>query len=78
MGTRWESWVQAVEADERVRNTTSEEGSYRSAYEGPASGEVPAHGMMVWAHPTWMMEAGTRRWEVGDGGDGGVGRVIGP
>lgn len=33
VGTRWRKWVDAVEADERVRATVSEEGSYHNVYE---------------------------------------------
>ena len=33
-GSRWESWVQAVESDERVQRTISETGSYERLYMG--------------------------------------------
>lgn len=33
LGSRWERWVSAVEADERVKATTSDEGLYRDSYE---------------------------------------------
>lgn len=33
IGTRWQMWVDAIEADERVRNTTSEERSYHNVYQ---------------------------------------------
>lgn len=39
LGTRWESWVRAVESHERIRATVSEELGYRVAYEGVANGE---------------------------------------
>lgn len=55
VGTRWESWVRAVEEDERVRRTVSEEEGYRLAYEGPSKGVV---------------EIGMMEWAVGMGGDG--------
>ena len=48
VGTRWESWVQAVEEDERVRGTVSEERAYQQAYENAASkGCADAHGVEV-------------------------------
>jgi glutathione S-transferase len=34
VGTRWRSWVDAVESDERVRRTLSEENSYHGVYRG--------------------------------------------
>lgn len=34
IGTRWRQWVDAVEADERVRRTVSDEHSYHSVYRG--------------------------------------------
>ena len=34
VGTRWQSWVDAIEGDERVRRTVSEEGGYHSVYRG--------------------------------------------
>lgn len=46
VGTRWERWVQAVERDERVRGTVSEEGAYQRAYEGAARKGVPT--LMGW------------------------------
>lgn len=33
VGSRWESWVSAVEADERVKATTSDDGLYLDSYE---------------------------------------------
>jgi Glutathione S-transferase, C-terminal domain len=38
VGSRWRLWVDAIEADERVRNTVSDEGSYHNVY--GAVGEV--------------------------------------
>jgi len=38
VGSRWRRWVDAIEADERVRNTVSDEGSYHNVY--GAVGEV--------------------------------------
>lgn len=32
IGTRWQRWVDAIEADERVRATVSDEGSYHNVY----------------------------------------------
>lgn len=40
MGTRWERWLQAVEGDERVGRTVSEEGEYRMVYERASQGVV--------------------------------------
>ena len=34
VGTRWQSWVDAIEGDERVRRTVSEERSYHGVYRG--------------------------------------------
>jgi glutathione S-transferase len=34
VGTRWRTWVDAVENDERVRRTVSEENSYHGVYRG--------------------------------------------
>ena len=48
VGTRWETWVQAVEADERVKRTVSEEREYQVMY-AKASKGVAAHGMLGWA-----------------------------
>lgn len=33
-GTRWQSWVDAIEGEERVRRTVSEERSYHGVYRG--------------------------------------------
>lgn len=33
VGSRWESWVNAVEGDEFVKGTTSEDGLYLDSYE---------------------------------------------
>jgi Glutathione S-transferase, C-terminal domain len=48
VGTRWESWVQAVESDERVRSTVSEEMEYHAAYERASQG-ILMLGMRDWA-----------------------------
>ena len=34
VGTRWQSWVDAIEADERIRRTVSEDKSYHGVYQG--------------------------------------------
>lgn len=34
VGTRWQRWVDAVESDDRVRNTVSDENSYHNVYRG--------------------------------------------
>ena len=34
VGTRWQQWVDAIEGDDRVRATVSEEGSYHNVYRG--------------------------------------------
>ncbi|KIX04995.1 uncharacterized protein Z518_05867 [Rhinocladiella mackenziei CBS 650.93] len=34
VGTRWRQWVDAIEADDRVRRTVSDENSYHSVYRG--------------------------------------------
>ena len=34
VGTRWRQWVDAIEADERVRSTVSDENSYHGVYRG--------------------------------------------
>ena len=34
VGTRWQSWVESIESDERVRRTVSEEKSYHGVYRG--------------------------------------------
>ena len=34
VGTRWRQWVDAIEADERVRRTVSDENSYHGVYRG--------------------------------------------
>jgi glutathione S-transferase len=60
VGTRWEKWVKAVESDERVERTVSEEGGYRRVYERASKGAV-THGMIDWAY---LMD--------GDGVSGGV------
>ena len=36
MGSRWQIWVDAVEQDERVSRTLSEEDAYRDRYEAVA------------------------------------------
>lgn len=33
VGSRWEAWTQAVESDERVKNTTSSDELYLESYE---------------------------------------------
>lgn len=48
VGTRWERWVQAVEKDERVRRTVSEEREYQRVYEGASKGVV-GQGVLDWA-----------------------------
>lgn len=62
VGTRWEGWVQAVEADERVRNTVSDESSYRAFYEGASKGAA-ATGLLEWVFENATFDA--------IGGDGG-------
>lgn len=50
VGTRWETWVQAVEGDERVRRTVSEEGEYQRVYKRRASqGVMTMPGGVGWA-----------------------------
>ena len=34
VGTRWQRWIDAVESDERVRRTISEDTSYHGVYRG--------------------------------------------
>jgi len=34
IGTRWQKWVDAIEADDRVRRTVSEDNSYHGVYRG--------------------------------------------
>ncbi len=49
VGTRWETWVQAVERDERVRRTVSEEGEYQSFYKRRTSqGVLTMPGEVGW------------------------------
>lgn len=57
VGTRWKRWVQAVEADERVRSTVSEESSYQAVYEGASKGVV-GQGMLEWVFANGEVEDG--------------------
>ena len=64
VGTRWETWVQAVEGDERVRRTVSEEGEYQRVYKRRASqGVVTMPGGVGWALADGMV------LDSGAGGD---------
>jgi glutathione S-transferase len=65
VGTRWRSWVDAVENDERVRRTVSEENSYHGVYRG-----VGVDGMAYGSH-----SPSHSRGNGGASGDQGAGQA---
>ena len=40
VGSRWESWVKAIEEDDRVRNTLADDTFYRDRYEALAQNRL--------------------------------------
>jgi glutathione S-transferase len=67
VGTRWERWVQAVERDDRVRGTVSDEVAYHRVYERASKGGLAT------ASVDWEVSNGV---VVDAAGGAGAGKVI--
>ncbi|KAL2400963.1 hypothetical protein ABEF95_000392 [Exophiala dermatitidis] len=71
VGTRWQQWVDAIEADERVKRTVSDENSYHGVYRGV--GEDGWDSLVGTSTGTGGATAGIAGGSAGAAGVGGAG-----